>query len=109
MVPPVPSANRSQRIFVSYSHTDRALVVPIVQVLRAANDWVFFDVDSIRGGDRWREAIRESLRDADLVVVFWCHHSRASSEVADEYRHALTLRKRLMPVRLDQTPLAPEL
>jgi hypothetical protein len=100
---------RTHQIFVSYSHLDAALVIPIVRLLRATKGWVFLDSDSIQPGKKWRGQIDEALRTATLVVVFWCRHSNESSDVEQEYQSALIAQKDVLPVLLDSTELPPAL
>lgn len=96
-------------VFVSYSHLDAPLVGPVVSLLRATNATVFRDADTIRLGKKWREELTLALEHANLVVLFWCHHSKASSEVRKEYDLAVRLGKDLLPIRLDDAPLPPVL
>lgn len=92
-------------IFVSYSHQDVGLVQPVVRLLRATEDLVFQDLDSIKPGRKWRREIEEALYAAQLFVLFWCYHSSRSAEVKKEYELALTTGKDVLPVLLDTTPL----
>ncbi|MBD2755076.1 toll/interleukin-1 receptor domain-containing protein [Spirosoma validum] len=92
-------------LFVSYSH----LVAPIVKLLRLNSEFVFHDADSIQPGARWRTEIQEGIRKADLVILFWCDHSRWSTEVAAEWILAITLNKNIVPVLLDDTHLVSDL
>jgi hypothetical protein len=46
---------RSLSVFVSYSHEDRDVVVPVVALLRAMHRHVFLDVQSITPGSLWSE------------------------------------------------------
>ncbi len=95
--------------FVSYSHADSALVEPVVRLLRVQNPSVFHDVDSIRPGKKWREEIEAAITRSSLLIVFWCRHAKNSDEVEAEWRAALALEKDLLPILLDDTPLAEEL
>lgn len=97
------------RTFVSYSHDDAALVGPVVRLLRVQNPAVFHDVDSIRPGKKWREEIEAAIQRSSLLILFWCHHAQESDEVEAEWRAALALEKDLLPILLDDTPLADEL
>jgi hypothetical protein len=99
----------TERIFVSYSHHDASLVTPVVRLLRSTNDFVFLDSDSIKPGQKWRQALSEAMEQANLVVVFWCTHSKQSTEVESEYRSAIEARKDVLPVLLDSTPVPPAL
>ncbi len=94
-----------ESIFISYSRRDSHLVRPVANLLRATSDWVFVDQDSIRPGSDWREQIEKAIRSANLLVVFWCHHSAESEEVSREVEIGLSNGKRLVPVLLDATPL----
>jgi hypothetical protein len=99
----------ADRIFVSYSHQDAALVTPVVRLLRSTSDFVFHDTDSIKPGSRWRGALADAIRDANLVIVFWCLHANESSEVEKEYLAAIEAAKNILPVLLDSTPVPPAL
>ena len=97
------------RTFVSYSHDDAAIVGPVVRLLRVQNPAIFQDVDSIRPGKKWRQEIEVAITRSRLLIVFWCHHAQESDEVEAEWRTAIRLRKDLLPVLLDDTPLTDEL
>lgn len=96
-------------IFVSYSHEDSSLVGPVVALLRASEALVFQDADSIHPGKRWREEIGTAISAATTVVVFWCHHARASAEVGNEITAAVTQKKDILPLLIDETPLPQDL
>jgi len=93
------------QIFISYSHSDAALVTPVVSLLRIRQGLVFQDRDGIEPGTHWREALDGALSKASLVVLFWCRHSNESAEVRKEYEAALVTGKNVLPVLLDPTPL----
>ena len=98
-------------VFRAYSHKDIDLISPIVRLLRVGWVWrlVFYDVDSITPGKKWREERDEALTHADLVLVFWCFHSSESDEVQYEYQAAISAKKDLLPLLLDATPLPADL
>jgi hypothetical protein len=99
-------------IFVSYSHRDAGLIDPVVRLLQAVpggGSGVFQDRIGITPGKKWRPIVMAALRDARLVVVFWCAHSKESVECAREYGEAIQLDKDVVPVLLDSTPLPPAL
>jgi len=98
-----------KNIFISYSHTDTALVSPMVQLLRINNEYVFQDFDSITPGKKWGEEINQAIDDAKLFVLFWCKHSKRSKEVQKEYLRAYELEKDILPVLLDNAPLPKKL
>ena len=96
-------------IFVSYSHADSSLVVPVVALLRASKALVFRDADSIRPGKRWPEEVATAIAEASVVVVFWCHHAKNSQEVEKEFLAAISHGKDVLPLLLDETPLPRDL
>jgi hypothetical protein len=91
------------RAFVSYSHEDRVLVEPVVRLLRMTRNDVFLDFQSIELGTPWREEISTALAQAQVGIVFWCKHAHQSSHVGREWRAGIGMRKRLLPVILDNT------
>jgi len=103
--PPIKSAAVSRQIFVSYSRRDAEIVRPLAHLLRATNDWVFLDSDSIRAGKKWRQEIDNAISAASLMIVFWCEHAEESEEVRREYAAAMDTQKDVLPVRLDRTAL----
>ena len=95
----------STQIFISYSHNDTNLVEPVVRLLRVTDDLVFLDTDSIKPGKIWRQQIEAAIQAAELVVVFWCSHSKASEWVEKEYLMAIQADKDVLPILLDATPV----
>jgi hypothetical protein len=92
-------------LFVSYARHDEAIVKPLVALLRVAKPEVFRDEDSIHPGDVWQKVIRDAIERCTEFVLFWCSHSAISSEVEREYKLALHLDKRVVPVLLDGSDL----
>ena len=97
-------------IFVSYSPADNELVSAIVSLLCASNSaLVYCDAVSIRGSGRWREELGTAISEANVVLVFWCHHAHTSYEVRKEFALALQQGKDVLPLLLDGTPLPSKL
>jgi TIR domain len=99
----------STNVFVSYSRADSSLVSPVVSLLRVNRSLVFQDIDTIQPGKRWQGEIDKALSESHLVVVFWCTHASGSNAVSKEWHAAIELKKDLLPLLLDPTPLPPEL
>lgn len=97
-------------VFISYSHKDAKLVTPIVQLIRSMrSDLVFQDTLSIKPGKPWEGQLGDALKQSDVVIVFWCSHSRNSSEVKKEYERAIEEKKDVLPVLLDGSKLPEEI
>ena len=99
----------SYRVFFSYSHHDGPFVEAVAELIRATGTHVFRDKDNIPLGETWRPYIAQALMGADTTIVFWSGHSAESSEVQNEYRQAISLKKNVVPVMLDNTPLPADL
>jgi hypothetical protein len=79
------------------------------RLLRAGGATVFLDVDSIEFGDRWEDALAQAVARCERVLVFWSAAAATSAWVEREWNTALSLRKRIVPLSLDLTPLPPAL
>jgi TIR domain len=96
-------------VFVSYSSRDDPAVTALIRLLAATGASAFKDTQSIMPGDAWREIVFAGIRDAETTLVFWSSNSSTSEEVEKEWKLALDLGKRVIPVVLDSTPLPPDL
>ena len=103
------SGSHTCDVFVSYSHVDRAVVAPLVKLLRVTHACVFRDEESIALGSRWQRAIDQSIYDCHTMVVFWSSAAADSKAVSAEYLLAIKLNKDIVPVLLDDTPVVSEL
>jgi len=50
-----------------------------------------------------------AISEANVVLVFWCHHSQTSYEVRKEFALALEQGKDVLPLLMDGTPLPSKL
>ena len=98
-----------QSTFVSYSRKDAGIVTPLVHVLRAVGSDVFRDFDSIPTGIRWKPVVVDAIISCEVFLLFWCRHAARSTEVKTEYRQAISLDKRVVPILLDSTKLRADL
>lgn len=97
------------RFFLSYSHHDSLFVEAITELLKTTGISIFRDKENIPLGSPWRQYIYDALQGADTTIVFWSAHSAESSEVRNEYNQAISLKKNVVPVMLDNTPLPSDL
>ncbi|MVM31185.1 TIR domain-containing protein [Spirosoma sp. HMF4905] len=97
----------ASKLFVSYSHADTKFAKLIVDLLRvnAELEYVFYDKDTLKPGQKWAKEITKALNEVQKVLVIWCEHALASSYVKREYMLASKQDKELIPVLLDDTPL----
>ena len=103
------TARRKWDVFISYSRSDRRRVRPLVDLLRGGGLTAFRDEDSITAGTPWEAALDQSIESARTVFVFWSEAAADSKAVQREYRRAIKLKKKVVPVLLDDTRLPPSL
>jgi hypothetical protein len=96
-------------VFISYSHEDKNVVSRLAELMRIGGNSVFRDEEAIRPGQKWRLAIAESLKACKTAVIFWSRNAAKSEAVRDEYLAATERKVDVVPVLLDDTPLADEL
>jgi len=92
-------------VFISYAHDDRAIVTPLVTLMRCAGARVFLDVASIPLGENWKQAIERAIRACDRMIVMWSAAAARSKWVAREIDEAQAQTKSIVPVMIDETPL----
>ena len=88
--------------FISYAREDLFLAERIRRGLIEYHLPVFQDLNSIRPGDDFRDAIAQGLRNTRCVVVLLSRHSIQSKEVLIEVEMAKRAGLPVVPVILDQ-------
>jgi TIR domain len=92
-------------VFLSYSRSDADRVRPLVEELRRLGYKVFFDVESIGVGERWKNRLESSIRASRVLVLCWSAQAKGSEYVQFEYSKAEGLGRPVTPWLLDDTPL----
>ncbi len=87
----------AERIFVSYSRSDRAIAHGIVPLLQEVYDNVWIDVE-LKGGDLWEREIMTRIRDADIFLLLISQESLTSKYVQEELDEARRRTKPILPV-----------
>ena len=102
--------------FASYATEDRDDVLARIQGMQqvARHLEIFFDVVSLRSGNRWEERLKSEILERDVLYLFWSRAARASRWVDKEWRTAYRARglDGVEPVPLeppDVSPPPPEL
>lgn len=92
-------------IFISHSSKDRKFALRLSEDLRSLgyNTWV--DVESIPDGSSWAREIEQAVTKCDVMITIMSKNGRESEWVERETLLALDLRKPVMVVRIDDTPL----
>jgi len=66
---------------------------------------IFFDLESIKVGNRWKRRLETSIRQSRALVLCWSEQARRSEFVQFEYTKAEVLGKKVLPWLLDEAPL----
>lgn len=105
-----PYEGEEPYIFVSYSHRDSALVIPLLNSLHAAGYRIWYD-KGICGGDNWRESVGNHILDCSVCMPLLSERSLQSKICLDEIDYALaeSRTKLLFPVRLEKVTMPPQL
>lgn len=77
--------------FVSYASQDRGRVATIIQGMKKVRPDldIFFDVESLRSGEKWEDILRKEIDERDVLYLFWSHFARESEWVDMEWKYAL--------------------
>lgn len=97
------------KVFISYNRTDLDRALALEQAMQAHGIGVWRDQHSLYGGQQWPKAIGEALADCDAVVLLWSANAAAGHYVEFEWNTALALKKKIIPLLLDDTKLPPAL
>jgi hypothetical protein len=92
--------------FVSYASQDRNRVAMIIQGMKKARPDmdIFFDVESLRSGDDWENALWHEIDKRDVLFLCWSKSARDSQWVDAEWRYAL---KQKGPDCIEPVPIDP--
>lgn len=93
-------------VFVSYAHSDKQSVYNIIGKLQVNNINIWFD-EGIHAGEEWPEVIAQHIVDSDMVLVMLSSNSIQSANVRREVNLAISEKKIVIVVRLDDVPLSP--
>lgn len=97
--------------FVSYASQDRNRVASIIQGMKKARPDmdIFFDIESLRSGQRWEEALKSEIENRDVLFLCWSKYARESKWVDMEWRYALESKGEdsIEPIPIDSPDICP--
>jgi hypothetical protein len=91
-------------IFISYAHKDRAFVEALFKPLARVYQNVWFDRE-LTGGDVWWERIVKQIKDSDIFLIVLSDMWIRSDWSKREYDEAVSLGKKLLPIRIEDIKL----
>ena len=97
--------------FISYASQDRERVSAIIQGMRKVRPDldVFFDVESLRSGDKWEKEIYQEIDRRDVLFLCWSRNAEKSEWVDAEWRYALNKKGEdsIEPVPIEPPEICP--
>ena len=106
----MPYVGNENYLFVSYSHSDRESVFPILRKLQLEGYRIWYD-EGINGGENWRKILASKIQDEKCreFLLFSSVHSVSSTHVRAEINLALDLNRKITTVRLDEHKFGPDI
>ena len=92
-------------MFLSYGRSDIEKAQQVQALLEEKGLTVWIDQEDIYTGNNWPKAIGEGIAGQAVFMLLWSRHAAASHFVEFEWNTALALKKMVIPVLLDRTPL----
>lgn len=87
-------------IFISYSHKDSEIVIPIVEELdKTYNCWIDKDISY---GSKWRNEITTAITKSSVVLYFVSNNSVISEECIKEIELSIKLNKKIIPIIIEE-------
>ena len=97
--------------FVSYASQDRNRVALIVQGMRKARPDmdIFFDVESLRSGESWEDALWTEIDQRDTLFLCWSRNAAESPWVSREWKYCYKQKgaEAIEPIPLEPPSICP--
>ena len=89
-------------LFISHASSDDAFVNRLTDDLKAKNVMTWVDHQDIPAGAAWDQAIETAINNCDVLLFLVTAASLASNVCTDEWNHALSLNKNVIPIMLGE-------
>lgn len=86
-------------VFISYAHKDNAIVLPLIEDLKARGFHVWYDA-GIEAGTEWPDYIGTKVFYCNCMIFFLSPNSAVSSNCRREVDFAVALEKRVLAIHL---------
>jgi len=90
-------------LFISYSRKDSAIVKRFADELHKAGYRCWLDVDGVETGDEFKSKIVTAIKESELFLFFSSQASNRSPWTVKEVNVAVSLKKTIIPIKLDAT------
>ena len=92
------------KVFISHSWQNKSTAQIIAESLEKSAE-VWLDIRNLKPGDAIQPAIDQAMEQMDVVLVLWSKQAAESDGVDAEIRTAVKLKKKILPVLLEKTPI----
>jgi len=103
-IPFVPYQGPEDYIFVSYAHKDSPRVFDVIRCLHRQKYRVWYD-QGIEIGADWPQVVAEKLLQSALVLIFISENALRSQNCRREIHYAVSQKKNMLVVFLDESAL----
>lgn len=103
------AAVRDFDVFISYSQPDRTAAFQICSALEAEGLACWIAPRNVASGTSWAAAIVSALEQCPVMLLVYSEQTNGSQQVLREVERATAKKIALLPVRLEDAPMAPEL
>ena len=90
-------------VFISYSRKDSEIVKRFADELHKAGYRCWLDVDGVETGDEFKSKIVTAIKESELFLFFSSQASNRSPWTVKEVNVAVSLKKTIIPIKLDAT------
>ncbi len=98
------------RVFLSYARSDGTVACDFFKTtLQNVGYDVWRDIENLPGGAPWRQKIEDTIRIADVVLLFLTQGAIASKNVEEEWKTAVRFQKRIIPLIVQPVSVPAEL
>ena len=102
-----PYEGRHPFLFISYAHACSTEVLPVIRILHDGGVRLWYD-EGIPAGSDWPANIADHMQSCERVLFFLHERALRSPNCFSEIRTAARLKKPLLVVRLDSSPIPAE-
>lgn len=88
------------KVFISYSHQDKSFVKKLSAELEGQGVKVWWDYDSLQGGQDWQKEIELGIKQCDFFLVVLTPEAVESEWVGNEITYAGQAQKMIIPLHL---------
>ncbi len=96
-------------VFISYSSKDATIASEICEMLETNDLTCWIAPRNVVGGKSYAREIIEAITESAVVLFVFSQHSNVSPHVESEIDTAFNQGKIIIPFRIEETPMSPEL